>query len=318
VSATTTATGNSFVQRAITVSLTLATGSFANTGSNTVTLSGLRVACSISKAAYPSFDKAEIRVYGVPQAIMNQVSTLGIALPAARPNYNTVVLQAGDATNGLSTVFQGYIANAWADYNATPETFLNIVCWVGVQGAMNPTKPLSFTGQTDVATVMAGIAASLGYAFENGGVQTQISNVYLPGTAMDQAHALARMAGINLYFDSAGATTTLCIWPKNLTRANQLIPLISAASGLIGYPAYRDQAMQFRCIFNPNIRIGGQIQMQSSVGNPGGTGAPETQAGGPNGYWYVIGPLIYDLSAQIPDGPFFTDVKCSRLNQPPQ
>jgi hypothetical protein len=97
--------------------------------------------------------------------------------------------------------------------------------------------------------------------------------------------------------------------------------LISAGSGLVGYPRFSSTGMNFRCIYNPNLRIGGQIRMQSTVG----AAATQAQAtatqpatpepGGPNGIWYVVG-LSYDLSAQLPGGPFFCDVQTSRVNIP--
>lgn len=265
----------------------------------------------------PSFDKAEIRVFGVTQSIMNAVSTLGIPLPMVRAN-NTVLVEAGDTVNGMATVYSGYIQNAWQNLDGSPETFLHIISYRGLDEAVRPAAPSSFPGTADVATIMSGLARQMEYVFENSGVQTQLSSPYLSGTLLQQAQTVARAAGIEMYLDSG--SQTLAIWPKNKTRGG-MVPLISANSGLVGYPRFRDQGMGFTCLFNPNIRIGGQILMRSMIGQPSQTpanGAPEAEAqmGGPNGYWAVNAPLTYDLAAQVPNGPWFCDVNCARTIVP--
>ena len=287
----------SYVQRQIDVSLTLGQGSFGNSGSNTVKLSGLRVVCTIEKAGMPSFDKAEIRIFGMKQDMMNQLSTLGIPLPMTRPN-NTILIEAGDATNGMSTVFYGQIGNAWQDLDGAPEVFFQVVCWTGLEQKMQPAPATGVQNQTDVATVMGALAKQMGFAFENGGVNVQLASTYLPGSLMDQAHALARAARIELYVDSGTNPPTLAIWPRNQTRPGTQ-PLISPATGLVGYPKFRDQGMSFRCLFNPALKLGGSIKMQSSI-QPA------------SGLWYIVGPLVYNLSAQMPQGPWFCDANCAK------
>lgn len=309
----------SFVERVIRLTITLGEGTFGQTGSNKVVLPSLRTFVTIQKGGMPSFDRAEVRVFGVQPSTMNAVSTLGIPLPMVRHN-NIILVEAGDAINGMATVFSGYIQNAYQELGGVPETFLQIVAYGGAFEAVAPASPTSFPGSFDVATAISGLAAKMGWNFENGGVQVQMASQYLAGTLMQQVQTLARNAGIDVYPDTA--SHTIAIWPKNQTR-NGLIPLISKTSGMVLYPRFRDQGMSFQTIFNPNIRINGQILMQSSVGTVGaptaqaaGTPEAEAQAGGPNGYWAVVGPLTYNLAAQVPGGPWFCDVNCARTIVP--
>ena len=314
---TTQATIPSYVERQIRITITLGKGTFGTTGMNKVTLPLLRTFVTIQKAGMPSFDRAEIRVYGVTQSIMNAVSTLGIPLPMVRAN-NTVLVEAGDAVNGLATVYSGYIQQAWQNLDGPPETFFQIIAYGGSLEAVAPAPPSSFPGTADVATIMSGLATQMGWNFENNGVQVQLASPYFAGTAMQQAQRLARAAGIEMYVDSG--SHTIAIWPRNGTRGG-LVPLISAASGMVGYPRFRDQGMGFTTLFNPSIRIGGQVLMRSTLGAASSTpanGASEadSQKGGPNGYWMVIAPLTYDLAAQVPNGPWFCDVNCARTIVP--
>ena len=94
---------------------------------------------------------------------------------------------------------------------------------------------------------------------------------------------------------------TLAIWPKHGTRGG-LIPVISPASGLVGYPTFADQGVRFRTLFNPSITFGGQVEIKSSL-------MPAC------GKWYV-NALSYNLSAQVVNGPWFCDVGCSRVFSP--
>jgi hypothetical protein len=285
----------SYVQRAIDVTITLGQGSLGTTGSNSVKLSGLRVVTTIEKAGAPSFDRCECRIYGMPQQLMNQVSVLRSPQIFARPN-NTLLIEAGDAVNGMSTVFYGDIGTAWQVLDDAPEVYFQVVCWTGRNQKMAPATPSSFQTQTNVASAMQSIAQKMGFAFENDGVNVQLASSYWPGSALDQAHALARAAAINLYIDSGTNPPTLAIWPRDGTRTGTT-PLISPQSGLVGYPRFFDQGMSFRCLFNPALKLGGRIQMQSSI-------QPAC------GVWYITGPLVYNLAAQMPQGDWFCNVHC--------
>ena len=316
----------SFTSKSLTVQITLGEGAFGNTGFNTVTLSGLRVVATVKKGGFPALDQASIRIYGVSPTIMNTVSTMGTALPLYRIN-NTVTLLAGDTGGAQSVVYTGYMGYCWQDFSEAPETSLVITGLGGGLQAIQPGQATSIAGVGDVAAIMSGLATQMNMKFENNGVVQSISNQYLSGTPLQQAHDLARAAGINLYVDTSALNgnlvgtpgTTLCIWPKTGTRQG-FVPLINAANGMVGYPQYQSSGMSFRCLYNPNISLGGQIQIQSSIGNAAitstGTLTNNGVSGGPNGFWYVVSPLVHDLSSELPGGPWFTSVNCMRVPGP--
>ena len=308
----------SYTQKQIDITISLGQGgTFGETGANTVKLSGLRCLATVLKGGFPSLDRAQVRVYGIPPSVMNAVSTLGVPLQMFRNN--TMLIEAGDAVNGMAVVYYGYISAAYQDFGEAPEVSLQLTGWGGLSAAMEPVAPSSYPGTADAANIMSGIAVRAGWQFENNGVTVKLANPYLPGTALSQAQAVARAADIQMALDTSTVPPTLAIWPKTGTRGGT-VPLISAASGLIGYPTYQSSGMSFRCVYNPSIRLGGQIQMQSSVGGAtaaSANGQVTGQTGGPNGFWYVIGPLSHDLSAQVPGGPWSTSVSCALVNIPP-
>jgi hypothetical protein len=286
---------NSFVQRAITVIIQLGQGSFGKSGFNTITLEGLRIAATIQKNGFPGLNVANLRIYGVPLDIMNQLTSLGTLVPLNAGRNNIVTIQAGDAINGMATVFKGNTITAWADLSDMPETFLEINAQTGAIEAMTPVPPSSFPNGADVATVMSGLATLMGRKLENNNVRIQLPPSYFSGTALAQAHACARAARIEMYVSEDGLT--LAIWPRNSNRAGA-IPLISPATGMLGYPQYTSNGAKIRTIFNPSIVFGGQIQVQSSV-QPA------------NGIWKV-NDVVDNLSSQMPGGPWFSDIQATK------
>lgn len=290
--------GNSFERRALSFTIQLGTGSFGNSGFNTVTLSGLRARASITQMGAPGFGLASAQIYGVDPSVMNQLSTLGVPLPLTTGRNNLVTISAGNKGGVLSPIFHGTTSNAWQNFDGMPDTFFDIEAIAAAYDAMAPVAPLSFPGQVDVATIMASLAMQMNRAFENNGVQVQLPSSYFPGTVVDQAQAVCRNAGVNMHDDGQ----TISIWPRNGTRGGA-IPLIQPGAGLVGYPKYTGAGVKFTTLFNPSIKFGGQVNLLSSI--PGACGI-----------WYV-NELSYELSCELPDGPWFCNVGAARMDGVP-
>jgi hypothetical protein len=317
-----------YVSRQISVTITLGEGPNGQKPSGPISLAGLRVVANITKRASPSFDAASIRIYGMTPSDMNKVSTLGVPQVMIRPG-NTIKVIAGDAINGLTSVFSGNINRAYQVLNDAPETYFQIDSWQGLIPAMTPdVTPVSTPGQLDVATTMQTLASQQGFNFENNGVDIKLPISYYAGTVMDQMQAIAHDADIEMYIDSSTEPAVLAIWPKNKTRGSN-IPLVQASPGfdaqLVGYPQFEQFGIQFRTIFSPLLKLGGMIKMNSSLyppselrGSPAGTDAEKlatAQAAGPNGYWFVSA-MNLNLAAQVPNGPWFNEISGTRAFVP--
>ncbi len=285
-----------FTQRQINVTFSLAQGNFSGGGgANTVTLSGLRASARIVKAGGPSDCTMQLRVWGMTQSQMNQLTTLGVRVNL-QPK-NGVVVQAGDQVNGFGTVFVGYILSCYADYSAQPDVPLIVSANVGLPDAVIPTQALSFRGPADVATIMSGLATLTGKKFENNGVNQKLPNSYYPGTAFEQMRKVVRDAGISW---NGGDNGVVAIWPKGGARGGA-VPTISAATGMISYPAITDYGLSVRTRFNPNVAFGGKVQVVTTLQVAGAT---------LSGTYNVYG-LDHDLEAQMPKGKWESTVLCS-------
>jgi hypothetical protein len=294
----------SFVQRLITVQITLdsptspsqplgfssaAAGGVAN--ANVVTLSGHRTSVRINMVG-PA-NNAVITIFGLNQSLMNELSQLGIIYNQIRKN--SIIVSAGDAISGMTPIYGGFIFFAYADYNQAPEVPMVFTCNGSLTEDIINRAPTTFSGVADVATLMSGWAALMNKGFENNGVTAKLANPYYGGNVWSMVQAAARDAGINAQLVDGG--NTLSIWPLGKSRNLSAIPLISPTTGMIGYPAYAPGGWAIiRHLFNPAVKLGGLIQVQSSIPIANRT--------------WVVYWLDYALDSLVPHGEWMGVAHC--------
>ena len=282
----------SFAKRLINLTFQIGEGQFGESGTNVVKLTGLRVSARIAKAGGNSMGTAQLSVFGMTSSKMNDLSTLGLRPTTTRKN--TVTVEAGDEGGAMSAVFDGTITNAWTDYQGSPDVPFVVTAHTGRFEALKAVPPTSYRGRADVATILSGLATLMGKKFENNGVTATVSNPYYPGTAREQALACVKQAGISWNGLDDG---TLAIWPSGKSR-DSVVPLISAATGLIGYPSFTSQGISFKTLFNPSLGLGRKIKMDSFV----------TPACGE----WVAYSLGYSLDSKVPRGSWYAEVSAAR------
>ena len=271
--------------------ITLGTGQFGSSNNNQVKLQGYRALVDIDKAGGMMMGTLKARIYGVSQDDMNSVTTLQWKPQTWIKNTIEVYAIDGDSE---TLVFAGNIVNAWGDYQAMPDVYLNIVAQAAYYGQLNPAKAISIKGGIQVATVMKRIADGLGVSFENSNVTTTITDAYLANTLTEQARELARAANIDLYIDDK----TLAITNRNSPREGTM-PLISPQSGLIGYPTFDGTGVIFRSLFNPGITFGGKVKLETDL----------KQA---KGEW-IVTSVAHRLESERPGGAWFSTVKGNEI-----
>jgi hypothetical protein len=257
----------SFVKRKIEMAVQLASNSgtnqpnaFAESGTNTVTLKGLRTRVRIQNSGSPADCRSQVQVYGMSASLMNQLSTLGLVFNLVPKN--TLTITAGDEGGALTTVFSGTIYSAYGDYASQPDVPFHFECLSGVASAVAPAPVSSFTGSTSVETIMSGLARQMNLGFENNGVDIQLASPYLSGSLWVQAQKVAEHAGINWGVFNG---QTLAIWKKGGNRDTPDVPLISPATGMIGYPAFTQQGIIVKTLFNPRVSFGQLIKVESDL-----------------------------------------------------
>jgi hypothetical protein len=259
-------------------------------GANQVKLTGRRVSATIVKAGGRSLGELQLRVFGMTLSQMNQLSTLG-ALPS-QPRKNSVTIEAGNVGGAMATVFMGNITDAWTDFGNSPEVAFQVSAFEGYNARIKASSPSSYKGPSDAATVLQDLATRAGYTFENNGVSAIIYNTYLSGTVGEQIEDICQHAGIAKIIEN----NVLSIWPANGTRKSSNTPLISKDTGLQGYPGFNPIGVTFKTTFNPAIKHGALVKVQSIVQPACGT--------------WQVNNLTHELSSEMPGGPWATNVEC--------
>lgn len=286
--------GASFTKKLLNVTFVLKDGTFDG-AHNTKVVSGLRVHCSVEKQGEPTKNKCKLKIYGMNRSDMNMLTSVpGQSAHALQVFHSLVRVDAGDE-NGMHMVYQGDVTEAFSSYQQPPNLHFAVESLTAFHGAIAPAKPTSYKGGVDVATVMASLAAQMGYGFENNGVHAQINNPYLSGSAMSQAGAIADAANIEFGVDD----NTLFIAPTGQAR-NGLAPLISGGTGLHEYPIFDKKGIKFKCIYTPGLSLGGMCVVKSALGPP------------INGTWRING-LKHELTSLDPSARWESHVTASWL-----
>lgn len=285
----------SFVKREINLAFVLGEGSFGESNSNAVEITGLRTSAQIARAGGVSMSSLNLRVWGMPLDVMQKLSVLNI-LALQQYRRNVVTVTAGDTENGFGVVFSGEIKEAWVDAENSPDVCFTLTAFEGMTDKVRPVAPNSFKGSASVDTLMSSIARQMQppRTFENNGVDVTLDNVYLPGTLDEQLRKIADAASCVVYTDSS----VVAIWPIGGARGGSIIEL-SAANGLVGYPQFSQTGVSLTTLYTPSLSYGQKIRLRSTLGSPA------------NGDW-IVANVTHNLDAEIPGGQWFTYVECGR------
>lgn len=273
-----------YAKRKINVIMRLGKGGVDSTSSNTVRIEGLRVSASITKVVGPSTARAIIRIYGLTLDHINQFTIAGSLWAVNRTNL--VALEAGDDVNGMKVVFNGIINEAYPDFSQMPDAAFVIIGHTGTGIQLTPVAPTSVQGSTDAGQVFNTIAQKANIPLENNGVDAKLNSPYFPGSAWNQAILASKAADCFLYYDDL--KNAMVIWKKRGSRQSNGDILISADTGMIGYPQFQQSMIMFRHLYDPIVEFGKPI-------------LAKTQFKAANGRW-IVTQIDYSLESEMPGG----------------
>ena len=272
--------------------ITLGSGEFDKKGANQVTLEGYRSSVSCENAGWLQMGTLKAKIFGMSESDMRTITSYPFNI--ATDKQNTIVVSAIDGESE-SIFFAGNIVKAWPDFGSMPDVGFIIQAQSAMSAAIKSVSPRSFKSGCDVSDIMRQIATSMGFLFEDAGVNVKLHDVYLPNTELEQARELAKISGIEFTIDR----NIFAIWPNGSHR-NAMIPLVSKDTGLCGYPNFDGTFITFTTLYNKNIIPGGLIKVESGNINS-------------SGQWKVLS-LSHAMDSEKPGGSWFSNVRCVALD----
>lgn len=278
----------SYAKKRIDVTITLGKGQFGDTPGDEVTLSGLRVSANTMIYNGDMQGQLQLRVWGMTMPLINQLTRIGHVQNQHRAN--NIVVTAGEEGGSMATVFEGSIETAYGDFAGVPEVVFNVFARsVGIM-SVKPSKPRSYPVAVAVADVMEDLAKEMGSTFEKNDVIEMLpAGTYFSGSAMDQVKACARSAAINFTADRG----KLAIWSRNGYRRSTPIK-VSAATGMVGYPAFSSNGIVLTTLFNADFETGGRALVESDI--PVACGL------------WNIARVAHSIESEVPDGAWFSQI----------
>ena len=270
----------SFTNKTIQVVMAMAEGVFQN-GANQITVEGLPTSVDIQKQGGDERPSCTVTIGNLNIDVVKQLTTLSFR-PLQRFK-NQITVNAGEVGKQLQTIFIGDFENAYGEFQNAPTMNLMVKAIAAQHGALMATPATSVDGTEQVAKLMEQWAVEAGCTLENKGVNESVKNVVYRGSPVDKAKTLARDVGIDLIIDDGKFVIT-----PNGQAVDGNAVLIDPKHGLLGYPAFSNDGIEFNMIFDPNVKIGGLVKIDSIV--------PRA-----SGIWKVT-KITTKLEAYVPNG----------------
>lgn len=275
--------------KTVQISVTLGSDTYAS-GDNTKIYEGYAVSANITKPGLPEKNKATVKINGLGLSDMEKITTL--AFEPLKTQRNLLTIRAGDKGGSLGLAFQGEITSAYADFNTAPDITMNIEAQTGSFPALIPSPQEASRGEAQAASLLEKYAGEAGYSFKNEGVSGSIKNVVLNGSPMEKMRDVADQMGIELIVDD----DTVIAVPNGGNRSGNA-PLLSAQSGLIGYPTFTQDGISVKAFYDPSFTLGGLVRVESIVPRATGT--------------WKISKLTHSLEAYKTGGAWNTQIEAT-------
>ena len=285
----------SFTRKQIRVGMAL----YKDEQKRTLVYEGIETHVSIEKPGEPDQNKATVEMYNLSMDAMRDMTTLSFR--PLQTKKNLIVIFAGDETNGMSQCFAGEIDTAYADFSGAPTIKMHIEAAAGSYPSLKASPPIAVKGAQSAASLIEQFAKESGYSFLNNGVTSSVKNAVLNGSPVQKMRTVAGMVGCELLIDDN--VVKIQPFDKGLDEGNAV--LMSKDSGMLGYPTFTSEGISLKCLYNPDLQLGGMIEVDTVV--PGAKGT------------WKITKLSHSLVANaVSAGDWFSSIEASPLDAEPK
>ena len=285
----------SFTKKQIRVGLAL----YKDEQKRTLVYEGVDTHVQIEKPGEPDQNKATVEMYNLSMDAMRDMTTLSFR--PLQTKKNLIVIFAGDETEGMSLCFAGEIDTAYADFSGAPTIKMHIEAAAGSYPSLKASPPIAVKGSQSAASLIEQFAKESGYSFLNNGVTSSVKNAVLNGSPVQKMRTVAGMVGCELIIDDN--QVKIQPYDKGLDQGNAV--LMSKDAGMLGYPTFTSEGISLKCLYNPDLQLGGMIEVDTVV--PGAKGT------------WKITKLSHSLVANATSpGDWFSSIEASPLDAEPK
>ena len=203
--------------------------------------------------------QAKVSIFGVPLESMNKIARLWLEVLTPTMN-DAMEIDVWDGSNYVP-FFRGVIT--WSAVNASgaPQVALEIEASDAMAAQLSIAPPYSQEGPVDLREAITTILkpAGLEVEFAQSLPAYPVQKVYAEGTAMQQAETLMRQFPELSYYINL---QRFLVRPVNGPLGGDPIP-VNKNTGMIGYPTYSTSGVQLATLFDPRIRPGLALDIQT-------------------------------------------------------
>lgn len=288
----------SLVHRYLQATFSVSSGGSAGSSK---TFSNLRMSARITMANSAE-GHLRLQIFGMTLEEMNALSY--VPFISDQIGDNRILVQAGDPEHGMSTVFEGWIILAWPNMQNAPEVSFDVEAMYAVFNGAKPADPpwVSYSGSTDVAQIFSDIGKmhTPALTLENNGVNMKLDSPYFWGSPRNMLAQLGKMTRVGWVEDTGNR---LCIWPHDKARNTGGTAVISAATGMVGYPAAVPGYIVVKKLFDRPNPYGSKVTIQSDIKKANGT--------------WTVWQVLYELDNYLmPHNRWFATLFCSFRQAP--
>ncbi|MCW6569814.1 baseplate hub protein [Yersinia ruckeri] len=285
---------NSYSKKLLRYEFTTTNGAFDEEGNNTLSVGNLK--SSFRVGAYGSYGgvQSEITLFGLSADRLALLSGKGIGVwtPTQDTSVNVYV--------GEDKIFSGGIYASYANMNGQPETALVMNAIAGLNLKTASSSAFSQPGAVPVSAMLSAICNIFGFRLEATGLDGIIAqNPHFAGSPMDQIRDIC--LAHNLWYQVFD--NVLTVWPAK-SAVDDIVPLVSTESGLIGYPVFSQSGIAFQTRFSTLLSQGRVIELETSLPNANGR--------------YLLNIVEHYLSSWTDGGNWHTVCQATRVIQEKQ
>lgn len=237
------------------------------------------------------FGNTHVQVFGVPLDTMNQIARLW--LEALTPqNTDTLAIDVWDG-EGFVPFFSGVIT--WSAVNAAgmPQVFLDIEANAAMEGMNTTASPYANAGPVTLKDTLLAIAgtAKLSVDYDASAPEIQLVQQRVTGTPIEQiTQIMNQFPNLTWFINLQRLTVRAALAPLAATPIR-----VAADTGMIGYPVYSTSGIQVSTLFDPRIRPGLGLDI-------------ETEFDFVNRTTWVASVLAHSLDVNYPGGQWMTQI----------